>query len=58
MAVVRYVDTLEGILWAHEYGHTRGLQHRDADPNAVMNGIIGPTRRRITADECNAYRQK
>ena len=28
-AVVRHTPTEEGILWAHEYGHTRGLPHRD-----------------------------
>jgi hypothetical protein len=47
MVVVRYIPSQEGILWAHEYGHTKGLPHRNDDPNAVMNGIINSTHRRI-----------
>lgn len=56
MAVVRYTSSMEGILWAHEFGHTKGLGHRNNDPNAVMNGIIGITRERVTGDECDAFR--
>src|SRR5262245_16084233 len=32
--IVSRTGTLEGILWAHEFGHTRGLHHRN-EPNAV-----------------------
>ncbi|MCP4419298.1 MAG: hypothetical protein GY805_22010 [Chloroflexi bacterium] len=58
MTVVRYFFALdqEGILWAHEFGHTRGLSHRNDDPNAVMNGTIGETHRRVTEEECAAFR--
>jgi hypothetical protein len=56
LAVVRFTPALEGILWAHEYGHNKGLGHRNDDPNAVMNGTIGSTRRRVTAAECASYR--
>ncbi len=54
--VVRITPNLEGILWAHEYGHNKGLRHRN-DPNAVMNPTIGPTRRRVNSTECAAFRQ-
>ena len=52
--VVRVAQNQEGILWAHEFGHNRGLNHRN-DPNAVMNPIILLTARRVTAAECDAY---
>src|SRR5262249_31936486 len=54
MVVVRFAANQEGILWAHEYGHTKGLDHRN-DSNAVMNPTVGPTRLMINASECNAY---
>jgi len=56
LAVVRYTSSLEGILWAHEFGHNKGLNHRNDDSNAVMNGVIGSTRRRVTSGECDAYK--
>ena len=55
LAVVRFTASLEGILWAHEYGHNKGLSHRN-DTNAVMNPTIGSTRLRVNSTECNAYR--
>jgi len=54
--VTRFPGSMEGLLWAHEYGHTRGLQHR-SDPNAIMFPFIGPTNKRVTASECNAFHQ-
>jgi hypothetical protein len=56
LAVVRFNPGLEGHLWAHEFGHNKGLSHRNDDPTAVMNGVIGDTHRRITAAECTAYK--
>jgi hypothetical protein len=54
LAVVRFTTIhQEGILWAHEYGHTQGLPHRSG--NVVMNGVIGPKNTRVNATECNAY---
>ncbi len=53
--VVRFTANQEGILWAHEYGHTRGLNHR-ADTNAIMNPTIGTTRRRVNTAECASFR--
>lgn len=45
----------EGILWAHEYGHTKGLQHRN-DENAVMNPYLGTTERGVNIAECQAFK--
>ncbi len=53
-AAVRFGLFLEGVLWAHEFGHNRGLNHRN-DPNAVMNPIILTTARGVNAAECAAY---
>jgi hypothetical protein len=44
----------EGLLWAHEYGHTKGLQHRN-DENALMNPYLGTTERRVNGAECSAF---
>lgn len=55
-AVVRFIPNLEGILWIHEYGHTKGLNHRN-DSDAVMNGTISNTRVKVTSTECTAYRE-
>ena len=56
LAVVRFTPSLEGILWAHEYGHNKGRSHRNDDANAVMNGTIGATRLKVDAPECTAFR--
>ena len=56
MAIVRFTAAQEGILWAHELGHNRGLNHRNDDATAVMNGTIGSTHRRINDAECTAFR--
>jgi hypothetical protein len=54
LAVVRFTTIhQEGILWAHEYGHTQGLQHRSGD--VVMNGTIDANNTRVNSTECNAY---
>jgi hypothetical protein len=56
LAVVRFNAALEGHLWVHEFGHNKGLSHRNDDADAVMNGVIGETHRRVTAAECEAYK--
>lgn len=54
MVVVRHEPAgQEGILWLHEFAHTKGRHHRD-DPDAVMYFAVGDTRRELDADECQA----
>ncbi len=53
--VERYTANQEGILWAHEFGHNKGLPHRSGT-NLLMNASIGPTNKVINSTECNAYR--
>jgi hypothetical protein len=48
---------LRYILWAHEFGHTRGLHHRVNDKNALMTPCdIADGNRHITKDECTCYK--
>lgn len=56
IAVVRRGSDREGVLWAHEIGHTSKLFHRPS-LLAVMNGTINPDHKEVTAGECAAYRQ-
>jgi hypothetical protein len=56
MLVVRYTANQEGILWAHEYGHSRGLNHRN-DSDAIMNPVIGTNRTKVNQTECDSYRK-
>lgn len=57
MVVVRYSSSMEGILWAHEFGHSKGLPHRTDSGNAVMYPSIGGTHTVFTGQECAAIRQ-
>jgi hypothetical protein len=54
--VVERITTLhkEGILWAHEYGHTQGLPDR-VIANYVMSGGITAKSTRVNSTECDAY---
>ncbi|HEY5864521.1 MAG TPA: hypothetical protein VI542_03065 [Candidatus Tectomicrobia bacterium] len=53
--VVRWVTIhQEGILWAHEYGHTQGLPDRTT-ANYVMSGTLSARSTRVSATECDAY---
>ena len=56
LAVVRFTENQEGILWAHEYGHNKGLSHRTDDQNVVMFPSIATNRLRVNQAECDAYR--
>jgi hypothetical protein len=56
MIVVRYTDSLEGILWAHEYGHTRNNGHR-SDNDAVMNPTITAPHVKVNTVECDNYKK-
>jgi hypothetical protein len=55
LTAVRFTANLEGILWAHEFGHNQGLSHRNGN-NFVMNPFIGATARGVNAAECASYR--
>ena len=58
MIVVRFTPEpelqQEGILWAHEYGHTRNLSHRD-ESDAVMNPVIEADHRKVNQEEADTY---
>ena len=54
--VVRFTANQEGILWAHEYGHTRGLSH-NTSVDAVMNRTITTARVMVSSAECAAFRK-
>jgi hypothetical protein len=56
MVVVRHSANEEGILWAHEYGHTRGVSHRD-DGDAIMNPTITSAHTKVSQTECDNFRQ-
>jgi hypothetical protein len=51
-------DGIGPMLWAHEFGHTTGLQHRnDKDNFALMTPCpIGPSNQKINKDECSHFR--
>ncbi len=55
LVVVRFTPSLEGILWAHEFGHNMGLPHLN-NANFVMNPFIAGTARRVNAAQSTAYR--
>jgi len=44
----------EGILWVHEYGHNKGLPHRNQS-YAVMHQTFNCNHRRINSTESQAY---
>ena len=54
LAVVRFTTTLEGILWLHEFGHNKGLSHRNGTSN-VMHPSIGASRLGLNTAECTAF---
>lgn len=56
-AVVRFTGNAEGILWAHEYGHTVGLSHTSG-ASRVMRGTINTANDEVTSDECISFVSK
>jgi len=55
MVVVRTSNSLEGVLWAHEFGHNQDLSHNITASNALMNPQIGRTTRTIDSLECDHF---
>jgi len=57
IAVARRPSPIEGILWAHEIGHTQGLLHRTDSDVALMRPSILPQHNLLTQTECDAFRK-
>jgi hypothetical protein len=53
--VVRTADDREGMLWAHEFGHLRGLPDLGDDPNAVMYRVLNGENWRVREPERLRY---
>jgi hypothetical protein len=49
--VVRFTANQEGILWAHEFGHTVSRPHRNG-PTTIMNSFISVNQLELNANEC------
>lgn len=58
LVVRRWVRGIEGSVWAHEFGHNRGLDHV-TDPVArtarLMNAFLDESSRQIRGNECGAF---
>ncbi|MGH9387006.1 MAG: HEAT repeat domain-containing protein [Vicinamibacterales bacterium] len=54
ITVVRHTEPLEGILWAHEYGHNVGNGHVST-PNMVMRDTVEGGNLSVTAAQCERY---
>jgi hypothetical protein len=54
MILARTDEDEEPVLWMHEYGHNRGLNHRNNN-FAVMHPTIETDHRRVNAAERDAY---
>ncbi len=50
-AVVRFTGNQEGMLWAHEFAHTVGVEHRTGE-TFLMNESISINQTEIDANEC------
>jgi hypothetical protein len=57
IAITRRSAVLEGELWAHETGHTRGLHHRNNTWLAVMHEALLQDHKELTVAECKKYRR-
>ena len=48
------IKSMEGILWAHEFGHNKGLRHR-VGQLLLMNPSISPTQKGLNSNESDAF---
>jgi len=55
VSVVQRSARDSGVVWAHEFGHRKGLGHRSVR-KALMNGSVSSASRRVSQEECDAYR--
>ncbi len=55
LIVERYLPEIEGILWAHEFGHNKGRPHRDTSNRNLMFWALGTNRREVNRNECDAF---
>ena len=56
IVVVRAHPEEEGVLWLHEFGHLKNIDHRN-QTNAVMNKVIRPSNKLLNSNECSRYSQ-
>jgi len=54
LAVRRFAASLDGQLWAHEFGHNRGRDHVN-EPRQIMYPAILPEAPQTTGGDCAAY---
>jgi hypothetical protein len=54
LVVRRFAASLEGQLWAHEFGHNRGLDHVN-EPRRIMYPAILPEALQTSGADCAAY---
>jgi len=57
IVVIRHAPAIEeGILWAHELGHNKGLKHR-VELGAVLYPNIYPNNKKVNQSESDAYQK-
>ena len=56
MILVRIDEDEESLLWMHEFGHTKGLKHRNEE-FALMNQTIGEDRLQLNQNESNNFKE-
>lgn len=56
MVMRRFTSSQEGIVWAHEFGHSKGLPHRTNSSDAVMFPSVGSNHTVFSTSECNRVR--
>ncbi len=52
---------LQGLLWLHEFGHTKGLRHTpnalNSDPNSVMTSPVWEEQTKLNSQQCFKLRE-